>query len=103
MRGQHTQEYVAERLNIAPATYSRWENGKYSISAEDLSRVASILEVDVSHFYQGSLWTETREPDLDHLDDVALKRLKLQTSIARMPENKLDAWIELMGLAGEGE
>jgi|SRR5579871_4639847 len=48
---QYTQEWVAGRLGVTGATYSRWESGKFSITAECLSRLADVLDIDVVYFY----------------------------------------------------
>jgi transcriptional regulator with XRE-family HTH domain len=45
-----SQEFLADKLNIAQNTLSRWESGEKIISAEDLQRIAKALFVPVSHF-----------------------------------------------------
>ncbi|MGC4129245.1 MAG: helix-turn-helix transcriptional regulator [Bergeyella sp.] len=40
-----TQEYVAEKLDISQAAYSRLENGETKISKEKLLQIAEVLEV----------------------------------------------------------
>ena len=48
-----TQGYMAERLDISQAAYSKLENGDRKLSAEKLSEIAKILEVspdDITEF-----------------------------------------------------
>lgn len=40
-----TQEYVAERIDISQAAYSKIENGETKISEEKLVQIAQVLEV----------------------------------------------------------
>jgi transcriptional regulator with XRE-family HTH domain len=39
------QEYVAEQIEVSPATYSKIENGKTSLSATRLQQIARVLQV----------------------------------------------------------
>lgn len=41
-----TQEYMAERLDISQAAYSKLEKGDIKVSAEKLSQIAKVLEVN---------------------------------------------------------
>lgn len=48
-----TQEYMAERLDISQAAYSKLEKGDIKVSDEKLSQIAKILDVqpeDISSF-----------------------------------------------------
>lgn len=48
-----TQEFVAERLDISQAAYSKLENGETKISDEKLVQIADVLEVkpeDIKNF-----------------------------------------------------
>jgi transcriptional regulator with XRE-family HTH domain len=47
-----TQVYVADELGIDVANYSRLERGETKIATERLIRLAEILEVDPSVFFQ---------------------------------------------------
>ena len=40
-----TQEYVAEKLDISQAAYSKLENGETKVSDEKLVQIAEVLEV----------------------------------------------------------
>ena len=39
-----TQTELAEKLNCSVNTISRWENGKYSPSIDELNKIAEILK-----------------------------------------------------------
>lgn len=43
----YTQEYIADRLGITQAGYSKIENGKTAISYKKLEKIARILEVSL--------------------------------------------------------
>ncbi|UKB80237.1 helix-turn-helix domain-containing protein [Chryseobacterium sp. MEBOG07] len=48
-----TQEYMAEKLDISQAAYSKLEKGDIKVSSEKLSQIASILDVkpeDITSF-----------------------------------------------------
>lgn len=47
-----TQGYVADELNIDVANYSRLERGETSISTDRLSKIASILEVNITNLLE---------------------------------------------------
>ena len=40
-----TQEFIAEKLDVSQAAYSRMENGETKITDEKLNQIAEILEV----------------------------------------------------------
>ena len=40
-----TQEFIAEKLDVSQAAYSRMENGETKITDEKLAQIAEILEV----------------------------------------------------------
>ncbi|GAB3805730.1 hypothetical protein GCM10028819_39540 [Spirosoma humi] len=42
------QEYVAEQIGVSPATYSKIENGKTSLSTTRLQQIAHVLQLPVS-------------------------------------------------------
>ncbi len=44
----YTQEYVAEKLGMSSAGYSRIERNQVDVNYEKLNKLASIFEVDVS-------------------------------------------------------
>ena len=49
-----TQEYMAEKLDISQAAYSKMEKGDTKISQDKLNKIAEILEVnpdDITDFY----------------------------------------------------
>lgn len=46
-----TQVYVADELGIDVANYSRLERGETKISADRLELLASIFEIEMSHFF----------------------------------------------------
>ncbi len=41
------QEYIAEKLGVSPATYSKVENGKVRLTAQRLQQIASIIGVSL--------------------------------------------------------
>jgi Predicted transcriptional regulators len=42
-----TQEYIAQCVNVTPATYSRWESGEFFPRADKLPALAKILKCTV--------------------------------------------------------
>jgi transcriptional regulator with XRE-family HTH domain len=50
-RAHATQESVAKVLGVTTNTISRWETGKYKVSAYDLSRLARLYGVSLDLFY----------------------------------------------------
>ena len=42
-----TQEYIAQYVNVTPATYSRWESGEFLPRADKLPVLAKILKCTV--------------------------------------------------------
>lgn len=46
-----TQEYVAEKIGIEPASLSNIENGKYYPTAENIEKIIAILDVKPSDLY----------------------------------------------------
>jgi transcriptional regulator with XRE-family HTH domain len=57
--GKLSQEGLAEKLNIAGNTVSRWETGTYKPTAEDLDKLARFFEVSITTFF----------PKLQHDDE----------------------------------
>lgn len=44
---EYSQEYMAQKLNISPATYSKWERGETDLTINQLEKVAKVFEVGV--------------------------------------------------------
>jgi transcriptional regulator with XRE-family HTH domain len=44
----YTQEYMADKLNIAQNTYSKYENNSERLPIETIERIASILGVSIN-------------------------------------------------------
>jgi transcriptional regulator with XRE-family HTH domain len=66
--GKLSQEGLAEKLNIAGNTVSRWETGTYKPTAEDLDKLARFFKVSITAFF----------PDLQH-DDARISALTSAT------------------------
>ncbi|MDY3317043.1 helix-turn-helix transcriptional regulator [Riemerella anatipestifer] len=46
-----SQEYVEQELNISQASYARLENENTKVTVERLSKIAEILETDITEFF----------------------------------------------------
>jgi len=46
------QKYVAHKLNMSQSNYSRIENGRVRISADDLMKISNILQVKASIIFE---------------------------------------------------
>lgn len=46
-----SQEFIAHKLGLSQSQYSRRENGEVKFIAEEVGRLAKLLEVSVSHIY----------------------------------------------------
>ena len=46
-----SQEALADRLDVAPNTVSRWETGTYKVTPEDLDKLAREFKVPISAFF----------------------------------------------------
>ncbi len=51
LRGEQSQETMANRLGIATNTLSRWETGTYKPTAEDLDNIARTYKVPIDTFF----------------------------------------------------
>ena len=51
LRGSISQELLSKEIGVAPNTLSRWENGKYKPSAEDLDKLSRHFGVPISVFF----------------------------------------------------
>jgi transcriptional regulator with XRE-family HTH domain len=49
-----SQEYISSKLGLEQSQYSRRETGVINFDAVELSKLAEILEVDISEFFEGS-------------------------------------------------
>ncbi len=49
---EYTQDYVSERLCISQKSYHRLESGKSQIKLETLFRLATVLGVNISYFFE---------------------------------------------------
>lgn len=67
LRGDMSQEAMAQALGIATNTLSRWETGKYKPTAEDLDNMARVFKVPISTFFPED-------------QDIATERVKALTS-----------------------
>src|SRR6202171_5675238 len=65
-KGSLSQEALANHLQVASNTVSRWETGTYKPTAEDLDKLARFFKVSITVFF----------PDLEHDD----KRISALTS-----------------------
>lgn len=65
-----TQEYLAEHLNLTFQQIQKYENGANRVSASKLYRIANILGVPVSFFFEG---LDQAEPRHDPATDLANK------------------------------
>ena len=45
---EYSQEYMAQKLNISPATYSKQERGETDLTVNQVEKIAEVLEVEVS-------------------------------------------------------
>lgn len=46
----YTQKQVAEYLEVAESTVVNWESGRYSISAENLSKLSCLYKLKMDDF-----------------------------------------------------
>jgi transcriptional regulator with XRE-family HTH domain len=46
-----SQDYISHQLGLSQSQYSRRENGEVKFVAEEIGKLAKILEVSVSHIY----------------------------------------------------
>ena len=53
-----TQDTLAEKLNVAPANISRYENGQQGIEVDKLPTLAEALGVTVADFFAIATGTE---------------------------------------------
>jgi transcriptional regulator with XRE-family HTH domain len=67
-KGALSQEALAEKLDIAPNTVSRWETGTYKPTPEDLDKLARFFNVSITVFF----------PDLKQ-DDARISALASAT------------------------
>lgn len=88
LRGKMSQEAFAERIGIAPNTLSRWENGVYKPTAEDLDKMAREFKVPITHFF----------PDSQRNDSVAALKLNMVSALtsatAGLTKKDIDSVIE---------
>lgn len=52
---EYSQEYMAQKLNISPATLSKWERGETNLTINQLEKVAEVLEVEVVELMDSSV------------------------------------------------
>ncbi len=50
----YSQDYVAKKLGITQKAYSKIENNETKLNVDTLSRIAEILEVDISSFFNST-------------------------------------------------
>ena len=58
--GPLSQEALANKLEIAPNTVSRWETGTYKVTPEDLDKLARLFKVSISVFFPNLQVDEAR-------------------------------------------
>jgi transcriptional regulator with XRE-family HTH domain len=85
-----TQQEVSDNLNVERATYARWENGKISVRASDLKRLAGILKVRVAYFYGDDMEvggpSVVSDPINDYTYEVTDREMdEMNASIAGVP------------------
>ena len=84
-----SQQAVADALGITPAGYGHWETGRTSITVENLTRVAKILGVTVSYFFEAEDVRSSRFGDhvpSDFTYEVTDREMdELTSSIAGVP------------------
>ena len=49
-----SQEYMAAKLGVAQASYARMENAETKITIERLSKIAEVLEADITELFDSS-------------------------------------------------
>ena len=59
LRGDISQEVLAQELKIAANKLSRWETGTYRPNAEDLDMIARKFKVPISIFFPNQQKNET--------------------------------------------
>lgn len=47
-----TQREVAEKLNVATATYANWEQGRTQPSLDDLHKLIFVLDIDTRELFE---------------------------------------------------
>lgn len=62
---RYTQEYVAYKLNICRQTYSHYETGRISPSAEMLSQIAELYKIPVERLFDVSINSHEDTKDLE--------------------------------------
>ncbi|MFA6755628.1 MAG: helix-turn-helix transcriptional regulator [Bacilli bacterium] len=45
----YTQKYVAEKLNISPANYCRYESGEWNFTIQHIKQIADFYKVSLSY------------------------------------------------------
>ena len=51
MKIKISQEFISHELGLSQSQYSRRENGEVKFVAEEIGKLAKLLEVSVSHIY----------------------------------------------------
>ena len=59
----YTQRYIASELGVSDKAVSKWENGKSNLSIEQLSKLASLYDVDVNDLLK-QLVDKEKEPEI---------------------------------------
>jgi transcriptional regulator with XRE-family HTH domain len=52
----YSQEQLADLLKIEQKTYSNWERGRTDMTLQNLSRIATALEIDVKELWDDEKW-----------------------------------------------
>lgn len=77
-----SQETLAQQIEAAANTVSRWETGTYKPSADELERLARLFGVSISVFFPGieqpgaippkaqALLSATRDLNTDDMDEI---------------------------------
>lgn len=58
------QEYIAEQIGVSPATYSKIENNRTSLSAVRLQQIATVLQVPLEVLFTNDITSVATTTDL---------------------------------------
>jgi len=96
-----TQEFIAEKLDVSQAAYSRMENGETKITDEKLNQIAEILEVkpeDIKEFDSQKYFNSVGNVDGDNNYNGIYIAESDTDLIKKLYEDKITLLEELLNL-----
>jgi hypothetical protein len=89
-----SQTELARQIGIQQSDLSRMEKGEYRVSLENLFKILSVLELDVTEFFQGQSEAARPAPAMQPLSQQDMQAMQLLRQLSPTARQEVQEFLE---------